>query len=70
MKQLDFEAEIRRRVGEEPFLPFVIELSTGERLRIDRANELVHQEGKAAHVPAQGELTLFDYHAVREIHGD
>ena len=67
MKKQDFQRTIEEYVRREPFHPFTIELSTGEQIVVRDPKSLMCQGGAAAYVPADGDLTLFDYHAVREV---
>lgn len=67
MNRQDFQQTIEECVHRVPFQPFVIDLSNGERIVVRDPTAFTCQAGAAAYVPPDGDLSVFDYHAVREI---
>lgn len=67
MNKQEFQRTIEEYVHREPFCPFTIELSTGEEILVRDPKALMCQGGAAAYIPADGDLSLFDYHAVRDV---
>jgi hypothetical protein len=67
MNKPAFERVIKGLIASEPFVPFAVELHTGERILIEQPASFRCQGGAAAYAPASGELDIFDYRSVRDV---
>lgn len=55
-----FQAELRAWRWKEPFQPFVIELTTGERVVVRNPNGLAFAGGGGAYITNRGKVYEFD----------
>jgi hypothetical protein len=67
MTPVTFFNELRRLCDRDPFRPFVVELTTGERIEIDDPEGLAFAGGYATFINAEGEPTNFDYTVVARL---
>lgn len=67
MNRPDFERIIKQHIAGNPFLPFAVELVTGERVVIEQPEAFRCQGGAAAYAPIDGQLDIFDYRSVRAV---
>jgi hypothetical protein len=67
MNRPDFESVIKQKISAQPFVPFVVELLTGERVSIEDPKAFRCQGGAAAYAPIDGQLDIFDYRSVRAV---
>ena len=52
-----------------PFRPFTVELLTGQRFEVDRANAMIYREGTAGFIGAGPTFQLFSHDSVTQIIG-
>ncbi len=53
-----------------PFKPYMVELVSGDRIRVDPAEALALRGGVAVYVSAAGEPVIFDNEGVGQIFGN
>jgi hypothetical protein len=66
----DFDNALRTLNEVRPFRAFEIELNTGARVVVDRANSLATRLGVAVYLAAGGVPHLFNHDDVNQIVGD
>lgn len=64
-----FDIALRSFVNRKPFKPFVVELVSGDRLRVDHPEALITRNGVAFHFATDGNPTLFDHESVSQVTG-
>ncbi len=62
-----FQATIRAFQRRSPFQPYMVELVSGERVRVDDLEALVIRGGVAVFVNAEGAPSIFDHEGVSRI---
>ena len=65
-----FQTTIRAFHRRTPFKPYVVELVSGDRVRVDHPEALVLRGGVGVFVSASGEPAIFDHEGVSQIFGD
>ena len=65
-----FQTTIRAFQRRSPFQTYVVELVSGDRVRVDHPEALVLRGGVAVYVSANGEPTIVDHEGVSQISGD
>lgn len=60
----NWEKTLRAFQRRVPFHPFTVELSSGSKIEVDHPEALVMRGGTAVYLGPDGDLTLFDHHAV------
>ena len=62
-----FQTTIRAFQKRAPFQPYLVELVSGDRVRIDHPEALVIRRGVAVFVGADGAPTIFDKEGVSQV---
>jgi len=62
-----FQTTIRAFQRRTPFKPYVVELVSGERVRVDHPEALVIRGGVGVFVSAAGAPSIFDHEGVSQI---
>ena len=65
-----FQTAIRAFQKRTPFQPYVVEIVSGDRVRVDRPEALVIRGGVAMFVNAAGAPVIFDHEGVSQIFAD
>ena len=65
-----FQTTIRAFQRRSPFRPYIVELVSGERVRVDHPEALVVRGGVAVFVNAEGAPSIFDHEGVSQILGE
>ncbi len=65
-----FQTTLRAFRRRTPFKPYVVELVSGDRIRVDHPEALVVRGGVAVYVSAAGEPVIFDNEGVSQIFGE
>ena len=65
-----FQTTIRAFQRRSPFQPYIVELVSGERVRVDHPEALVIRGGVAVFVNADGAPSIFDHEGVSQIIAD
>lgn len=65
-----FQTTIRAFQRRTPFVPYVVELVSGERVRVDHPEALVIRGGVGVFVSAAGAPAIFDHEGVSQIFAD
>ena len=65
-----FQTAIRAFQRRSPFKPYVVELVSGERIRVDHPEALVIRGGVAVFVNSEGAPSIFDHEGVSQIIAD
>jgi hypothetical protein len=65
-----FQTTIRAFLRRTPFKPYVVELVSGDRVRVDHPEALVVRGGVAVFVSAAGAPVIFDHEGVSQIFAD
>jgi len=60
----NFEKSLRAMVRRTPFRPFTVELVSGEQIKVEHPEALVHRAGVAVYFSPKGDLVLFDHEGV------
>ena len=60
MKEETFERGLRAFSQRRPFKPFLVELASGARFRVDHPKALAQRGPAAVYISPDGEYTLFD----------
>ena len=63
----DFQTTIRAFQRRAPFRPYIVELVSGDRVRVDHPEALVIRGGVGVFVAASGAPTIFDHEGVSQI---
>jgi hypothetical protein len=61
MTAIEFQRELRERMGRRPFVPFDVELATGKRIRIRKEWSVASRDGSATHLGGDGRLVFEDF---------
>jgi uncharacterized protein (AIM24 family) len=62
-----FDKSLRALVRRRPFQPFVVELVSGERIRVEHPEALAFDGGVAVHISTEGDISLFDHESVSRL---
>jgi hypothetical protein len=62
-----FQTTIRASQKQTPFRPYVVELVSGDRVRVDHPEALVVRGGAAVFLSADGAPAIFDHEGVSQI---
>ncbi len=65
-----FQTTIRAFQRRTPFGPYVVELVSGDRVRVDHPEALVIRGGVAVFVNAAGAPVIFDHEGVSQVFAD
>lgn len=65
-----FQTTIRAFQRRTPFKPYVVELVSGDRVRVDHPEALVIRAGVAVFVSAAGSPVIFDHEGVSQVFAD
>ena len=65
-----FQTTIRAFQRRSPFRPYIVELVSGERVKVDHPEALVIRGGVAVFVNAEGAPSIFDHEGVSQIIAD
>ena len=65
-----FQTTIRAFQRRSPFQPYVVELVSGDRVRVDHPEALVIRGGVGVFVSAAGAPTILDHQGVSQIFAD
>ena len=65
-----FQTTIRAFQRRSPFKAYVVELVSGERVRVDHPEALVIRGGVAVFVNAEGAPSIFDHEGVSQVIAD
>jgi hypothetical protein len=65
-----FQTTIRAFQRRAPFKPYIVELVSGDRVRVDHPEALVIRGGVGVFVTAAGAPTIFDHEGVSQIFAD
>ncbi len=67
MSPENFTAALRAFVRRQPFRPFLVELTSGDRFRIQHPEALTMRGGAAVYVATNGAVKLFDSNSVSQL---
>jgi len=70
MNEEQFQCTMRSFKGRSPFRPFVVELVTGDRVRVDQPEGLVMRGRIAVFLNARGAPSIFDHEGVSQVIAD
>ena len=70
MTRENFERSLAAFWRRKPFRPFVVELVSGDRIKVDHPEALVLRGGVSVYVSADGTPALFDHEGVSQLVGD
>ena len=62
-----FAEALRAFSRRQPFKPFVVELVSGERIRVEHPEALAFRAGAAVYISPRGKFALFDHEGVAEV---
>jgi hypothetical protein len=62
-----FQTTIRGFQRRTPFKPYIVELVSGDRVRVDHPEALVIRGGVGVFVSASGAPTIFDHEGVSQV---
>jgi len=65
-----FQTAIRGFQRRTPFVPYVVELVSGDRVRVDHPEALVIRGGVGVFLSQTGAPTIFDHEGVSQIFAD
>ena len=68
MMASEFTSSFRDCLESKPFVPFVVELRDGSNFVVEEPEAIALGDGQGAYVSPDGEINLFEYHGVREVH--
>lgn len=66
----EFNDSLRELLFREPFRPFTVELNTGKRIEIDRANAMAFRDGGAAFLGPDRVPHWFKFSEVKQFISD
>jgi hypothetical protein len=67
MNRRSFETTLRTLARSAPFRPFVVELVSGSRIRVDHPDAIAFNVGVAVHIAQDGTPTIFDADGVAQV---
>jgi hypothetical protein len=67
MEPVNFEKGLLSLARQRPFKPFLVELVSGDKFRIDHPEALVYRAGSAVFVGADGAPHFFDHESVSRL---
>jgi len=67
MNRRSFETTLRTLVKAASFRPFVVELVSGSRIRVEHPETIVLNPGVAVHIARNGTPSIFDAQAVAQL---
>jgi hypothetical protein len=70
MERDNFEKSLRAFQRRRPFQTFTVELTSGDRLQIDRPEAMVLRSGVAVYISSQGVPSILDHEDVSQIIGE
>lgn len=62
-----FQTTIRAFQRRSPFQPYLVELVSGDRVRVDHPEALVLRGGVAVYLSADGAPSIFDHEGVSQV---
>jgi hypothetical protein len=65
-----FEKALRAVWRRTPFRPFLVEMVSGDIIRVDHPEALVRRKGVAVFISSDGVPTLFDHESVSQVIAD
>ncbi len=64
----NFEKALRSRWKRSPFRPFVVELVSGSKIKVEHPEAMaIFPGGLAVHVAKEGEMTILDHEGVAKV---